>query len=181
MQEAHQIIQQTRQWIQNVVIDCNFCPFAAREMERNSVYFELAASSAAADILLQFFTLMEKMEEDSRIETAFLLLPEGWDDFLLYLDLVEKAEKLIEEQDFEGIFQVASFHPNYQFDGCPIDDPANFTNRSPYPMLHILREESVEKALEFYPGDPEEIPERNVRFAREKGLAYMKSLYLKAR
>lgn len=179
MQEAQQIIQETRQWIISVVIGCNFCPFAAREMERNSVHFELADSPAAATILLQLFNLMEKMEEDPSIETAFLILPEEWADFMLYLDLIEQAEGLIEEQDFEGIFQVASFHPAYQFAGSPPEDPANYTNRSPYPMLHLLREESVEKALEMYSGDPEEIPERNVRFAREKGLAYMKSLYTK--
>jgi hypothetical protein len=71
---------------------------------------------------------------------------------------------------------VASFHPDYCFESSPADDPANFTNRSPYPMLHLLREESIEKALEHYPGDPEEIPENNIRFAREKGLAYMKIL-----
>ena len=94
-----------------------------------------------------------------------------------YLDLVEMAEDLIEEEDYEGVYQVASFHPDYLFAGSDSEDPANYTNRSPYPMLHLLREESIEKALEHYSGDPDEIPERNIRFAREKGLAYMKRLF----
>lgn len=178
--EAHTIIQDTRQWITNVVVGCNFCPFAAREMNRNAVHFEIAQSASAAAILLQFHALMEKLDDEPSIETALLIVPEGWDDFMVYLDLVEKTELLIEDQDYEGIYQVASFHPDYLFAGTSADDASNYTNRSPYPMLHLLREESIDKALEHYPGDPDEIPERNIRFAREKGLAYMKSLFTKA-
>ncbi|HEY8398119.1 MAG TPA: DUF1415 domain-containing protein [Flavihumibacter sp.] len=177
--EQPAVIQQTRQWIINVVMGCNFCPFAAREINRNSVHFELAAAPDEESVLLQLYNLLEKMDEDDSIETAFLILPEGWKDFLQYLDLVEAVDALLEDQDYEGIYQVASFHPDYLFAGSTEDDPANYTNRSPYPMLHILREESIDKALEFYPGDPDEIPERNIRFAREKGLAYMKSLFQK--
>lgn len=177
--EQPAVIQQTRQWIINVVMGCNFCPFAAREINRNSVHFELAAAPDEESVLLQLYILLEKMDEDDSIETAFLILPEGWKDFLQYLDLVEAVDALLEDQDYEGIYQVASFHPDYLFAGSTEDDPANYTNRSPYPMLHILREESIDKALEFYPGDPDEIPERNIRFAREKGLAYMKSLFQK--
>jgi uncharacterized protein len=116
------------------------------------------------------------MNANPGTETSFLILPEGFSDFLAYLDLVGLAEELLENEGFEGIYQVASFHPEYMFEGSPEDDPANYTNRSPYPMLHLLREESIEKALEHYQGDPEEIPGRNVDFAREKGIVYMKML-----
>jgi uncharacterized protein len=83
--------------------------------------------------------------------------------------------RLQKKQGYEGVYQVASFHPNYLFAGSHENDAANYTNRSVYPMLHLLREEAVEKALEHYK-DPETIPERNIQFAREKGLAYMKKL-----
>lgn len=179
MREIENIVTNTRNWINTVVIGCNFCPFAAREMKRNTVYFELSENSDAGAILQQFLQMINHMEEDSSIETAFLIIPEGWDDFMNYLDLVDLAEKLILQEDMEGIYQVASFHPLYLFAGSDESDPANYTNRSPYPMLHILREESLDKALEHYPGDPDEIPERNIRFAREKGLAYMKNLFRK--
>ncbi len=85
------------------------------------------------------------------------------------------SEKILKQKGYEGIYQVASFHPLYLFEGSVENDPANYTNRSVYPMLHLLREESIDKALENYK-DPESIPERNILFAREKGLAYMKTL-----
>lgn len=173
-----QAVINTIKWIENVVIGCNFCPFAAREMTRKSVHFELATAADRESVLTQLHQLMERMDNERTLETALLILPEGWDDFLGYLDIVELAEELIEETDYEGIYQVASFHPHYQFEGTSVDDPANYTNRSPYPMLHLLREESVEKALQSYPGDPELIPERNMEFARNKGLTYMKSLFI---
>jgi hypothetical protein len=177
MLDTENIVRITRNWINTVVIGCNFCPFAEREMKRNSVHFELAASTDPELVLDQYHKLLVHLDEHPEIETAFLILPEGFSEFMNYLDLVEVAEELIEDQDYEGIYQVASFHPDYLFAGSDAADPANYTNRSPYPMLHLLREESVEKALEHYPGDPDEIPERNIRFAREKGLAYMKNLF----
>ena len=89
--------------------------------------------------------------------------------------MVELAETLVEEEDYEGIYQVASFHPDYCFADAEIDDPANYTNRSIYPMLHILREASVTNAVDNYP-DVEGVPERNMAFSREKGLKYMQLL-----
>ncbi|MEI2747252.1 MAG: DUF1415 family protein [Ferruginibacter sp.] len=82
---------------------------------------------------------------------------------------------MLEKEGYEGIFQLASFHPDYRFAGSKADDAANYTNRSPYPILHLLKEESIEKALEKFP-DPEKIPDKNIAFAREKGLEYMKNL-----
>jgi uncharacterized protein len=96
-------------------------------------------------------------------------------DFEDYLDLVEVAEALSSEQDYDGIYQVASFHPDYCFADAVSDDPANFTNRSIYPMLHILREDSISNAVDNFP-DPDGIPERNIAFAQQKGLQYMQLL-----
>jgi len=82
---------------------------------------------------------------------------------------------LLKEQGYEGIYQLASFHPEYRFEGVELNDPANYTNRSPYPMIHILREASVEQALEKYP-NPEKIPERNIQLIQGLGFGVMKEL-----
>jgi uncharacterized protein len=115
------------------------------------------------------------MNAEAAIETMFLLLPQNFDRFADYLKLVQAAEVLLKKSGYEGIYQVASFHPAYLFAGSSMNDAANYTNRSPYPMLHILREESVSRAIDSYP-DTHKIPGKNTAFAREKGLAYMQRL-----
>jgi uncharacterized protein len=168
------IIAQTRKWIVDVVVGCNFCPFALREVKKESIYFEVLEGnqSQALQALTEAFA---KMDAQKEIETMFLLFPKNFTRFAEYLKLVHGADRLIKKLGYEGIYQVASFHPDYIFAGSRTEDPANFTNRSPYPMLHILREESVSRAIDSYP-DTEKIPERNTAFARQKGLAYMQSL-----
>ena len=119
------------------------------------------------------------LDKDEDIETSFIILPNNFADFTTYLNLVDMAEQLITKKNYEGVYQLASFHPQYCFAGEDKNDAANYTNRSPYPMLHILREDSISKALENFP-DPESIPEKNIAFARSKGLAYMQELLLRA-
>ena len=109
------------------------------------------------------------------IETTLIIFPNHFADFEDYLDLVDLVEDLSVEQGYEGVYQIASFHPEYCFAGAEEEDPANYTNRSPYPMLHLLREESITRAVEHYK-DPEGIPERNMAFAKKKGLQYMQLL-----
>ncbi len=109
------------------------------------------------------------------LETTLIILPDQFEDFKKYLDLVGFAEALNTQRGYDGIYQIASFHPEYIFAGSTDDDPANYTNRSPYPMLHILREESVTRAVEHYP-NTDEIPQHNIEFAKQKGLHYMKML-----
>jgi hypothetical protein len=175
MQENQQVIEQTKKWINDVVIGCNFCPFAAKVVKQQTVFYQVENSGDPAICLETFFTEIERLDEDEDIETSFLIFPESFPLFEDFLDLVSAAENLLIESDYEGIYQVASFHPDYQFAGTPLEDAANYTNRSIFPMLHLLRESSVDKALEHYT-DPEGIPDRNIDFAREKGAVYMKML-----
>lgn len=170
-----QIIEQTRKWITDVVIACNFCPFAAREIKRNSIHYQVEMGAGIENGLTALLNECKRLDEQPNIETILLIFPESFTDFDQYLDLVALAEKLLKKKGYEGIYQVASFHPHYRFAGAPADDPANFTNRSVYPMLHLLREESIERALKHYP-DPDSIPEKNIHFARDKGIVYMKML-----
>ena len=170
------VIEQTKKWITDVVVGCNFCPFAAREIKRGSIHYEVLNDASADNTMEAALHIMKMLDEDPGIETALLILPSDFENFEDYLDLIETAEALLEENDYEGIYQVASFHPQYLFAGAPADDPSNYTNRSPYPMLHFLREESVSKAIDSHP-DIDDVPYKNIQFAKEKGLRYMQQLF----
>jgi len=175
MISTDEVISQTKKWISDVVIGCNFCPFAAVPYKKGSIHYAVEYSTDLDSCLQAFILECQRLDEDESIETILLIFPDAFADFDDYLNMVEMAEELLEDQDYEGVYQVASFHPQYRFAEAPDNDPANFTNRSVYPMLHLLREDSLEKAIDTYP-DAEGIPERNITFAREKGLAYMKLL-----
>ena len=175
MATTEEVVLQTRKWITDVVAACNFCPFVAREIKRGSIHYQVETAVDRANCLQSFLQECQRLDKDEQIETTLLILPEGFKKFTDYLELVELAEKLLKQEGYEGIYQVAGFHPLYAFAGSPANDAANYTNRSIYPMLHLLREDSVEKALQHYP-NPEQIPDRNIAFAREKGLAHMKML-----
>ena len=175
MHTAEQIISQTKKWIAEVVIGCNFCPFAAKVVKQKTVLYKATTASSPESCLESFLEEITRLENDDGIETSILILPNAVDNFSDYLDLVSVAEKLLSKKGYDGIYQIASFHPLYQFADSSENDAANYTNRSIYPMLHILRETSIDKALENYT-DPDSIPERNIKFTREKGLVYMKML-----
>ncbi len=175
MVSSQQIIDQTKKWITQVIIGCNFCPFAARVIKQQSVFYKVETASATAICLESFLQEVTRLDNDDTIETSFLIFPDTFKRFEDYLDLVSVAEKLLKQKGYNGIYQLASFHPLYRFADSVEDDAANYTNRSLYPMLHLLRESSIDKALEHY-NNPEAIPGRNINFAREKGNAYMKML-----
>ncbi len=167
-----QIIATTRKWIIDVVIGCNFCPFAAKEIKRGSIHYEVLHNSDSGQVLAAVLKMMQQLDADAGIETTLLILPGSFGNFYDYLDLLYHAEALHIKEDYEGIYQIAGFYPEYLFAGSSPNDPANYTNRSPYPMLHFLREKSVSNAVDNYPGI-EDIPNRNIAFANKKGLLYM--------
>ena len=165
------VVARTRQWIEKVVVGMNFCPFAKRELRRESVRFQVCPDPDMAAVLTELMRECVHLDADAATETTLLILPEGFADFDDYLDLAGLAEDLLADQGYEGVYQVASFHPDYRFADADADDPANFTNRSPYPMLHLLREASLESAIDNYP-DPDSIPENNIAKARKLGADY---------
>ena len=162
-----------------MVVGCNFCPFAAKELKQNSIRYCVEASTEITNCLETFMKEYKRLDTTVSIETTLIIFPDAFKEFDAYLQFVEMAEALLIANAYEGVYQVASFHPEYIFAGASESDAANYTNRSIYPMLHLLREESIEKALEKYP-DPKAIPERNIRFAHEKGLEYMKRLWMES-
>ncbi len=175
MTDDAQITAATRCWIENVVVAYNFCPFAARELKRNSIHFQVSRSSTIEDCLVDVIEECRRLDATNTIETTLLILADGFTDFDKFLDLVAIAERLLIEQGYGGIYQLASFHPRYRFADSMDEDPANYTNRSPYPMLHLLRERSIEAALLNY-DDPESIPENNIKMATKTGLEKLRSV-----
>lgn len=174
-QPDEKIIEQTTNWIKSVVIDCNFCPFAAKTILKKSIRYIIKSNVTIDESLISLKDELNYLETDTEIETSFIIFENNYIDFKSYLELVKKAERILTKEGFDGIYQIASFHPYYCFADSDEDDAANYTNRSIYPMLHILREESITKALSLYP-NPELIPQHNIDFARQKGLQYMQIL-----
>ena len=168
-------ISQTKNWLNTFIIKHTICPFAKREYDRDSIHYELITSEAIEDQLQALIQSCAALENNSEIETSLLIYPKGLNDFDDYLDFLAIASDLLDKQGYEGIFQLASFHPDYCFDGVDSDDASNYTNRSPYPTLHIIREASLERVLENYP-DPESIPQRNIEYTRELGIDVLKKI-----
>ena len=144
-------------------------------MLRKSIRYVILEDVTLESTLEALVKELHYLDTVEDIETTLLIFPSHFADFEEYLDMIDLAEKLSADQGYEGVYQIASFHPDYCFAGSDNDDPANYTNRSPYPMLHILREDSITKAVDNYP-DPEGIPERNIAFSKDKGLKYMQLL-----
>ncbi|WP_300320416.1 DUF1415 domain-containing protein [Idiomarina sp.] len=169
--EIPTIIEQTQRWVQQLIVKYNICPFARREVERKSIRYVVAEQPDIASVLQQLLDEAKHLDETPETETTLFILPQGFEGFHGFLDLVDMADALLIEEGYEGVYQLAHFHPDYCFDGEPQDDPANYTNRSSFPTLHLLREASLEKAIEQY-DDPESIPERNIEFCRRKGAEF---------
>lgn len=167
-----QIAAHTRRWVEAVVVELGLCPFAAPVLRGQQLRIEVCTADADTQLALAVLDELELLQRTpaSELATTLLVFPAALADFEHYLDFVALAEELLAESDLEGVVQIASFHPLYQFDGAPADDPANYSNRSPYPMLHFLREEQLSHALDHYP-DPEQIPQRNIERLRALGSA----------
>ncbi len=174
--EKDSIIASTKKWIIDVVVGCNFCPFAAKEIRRNSIHYEVLDNANLESTLFATIEAFHLLDTDETVETLLLVLPNAFETFTEYLDIVDKAEALLKKENYEGIYQIASFHPLYLFASSTNLDASNYTNRSPYPMLHFLREDSLSKAIDSYP-NIDDVPDNNIAFANEKGLRYMQTLF----
>ncbi|MFV2055596.1 MAG: DUF1415 domain-containing protein [Thiohalomonadales bacterium] len=168
-------IMQTQAWIEQVVIGCGFCPFANSVYQKKQIRYTVAHNSDLTDCLAVLLNECVYLDTNNDVDTAFVIYTAAFAGFKDYLDAANLAEDLMLKHAYQGVYQLASFHPDYCFAQQSQHDPANYTNRSPLPMFHILRESSLDEALRSYP-NPEVIPEKNVAFAREKGITYMQGL-----
>jgi len=159
-----QIIDDINQWLDEVVIGLNLCPFAAKPQREKRVRIAISHATDEETLLNDLQAELERLSDTpvDELETTLLAIPDMLENFEDYNDFLDAADLWVEQFGWEGELQVASFHPQYQFADTEADEPGNLTNRSPWPLLHIIREESLEQAIEHYP-DVEGIPERNIK------------------
>jgi uncharacterized protein len=174
---ADDVIARTQQWLERAVIGLNLCPFAKTEHVHGRIRYCVADAVESDKLLLKLeqeiiYLLGQKPE---MVETTLLIVPQMLGDFLDYNDFLNEADAVLERADPDAQLQIASFHPHYQFAGTAPDDIENYTNRSPYPVLHLLREASVERAVASFP-DAASIYERNIATLKALGLEGWKTM-----
>lgn len=169
------VIGSVRQWVESVVVGLNLCPFAKRELVKNRVRFVVTKATNEDQLLVALEAELDLLSSEASVETTLLIHPGVLQNFYAYNQFLNAADALLRQMTLEGVYQIASFHPKYQFTGTGQDDVENYTNRSPYPMLHLIREESLERAIAGYP-DVDNIPEQNKKLMESLGEVKMKKL-----
>ncbi len=175
MSKEQEIVEK---WLDDVVIGLNLCPFAAKPRRNNQIRFTVSDAKTSEDLLTHLYGELQLLEDTpaTDIETTLIIIPHllaNFDDYNQFLDVVDG---LLIEFGWEGIFQVASFHPDYCFAETEPDSTENLTNRSPYPILHIIREASMEKALENMAA-PDEVFKRNIKTMQRLSESEIESLF----
>jgi uncharacterized protein len=176
--ENDEIISATRRWLEKSVIGLNLCPFAESVYRGNRVRFWVSQERTASGLLDDLRSELTGLQaaDPAQCETALLIHPWVLNDFIEFNDFLEVCDAAVADLELEGELQVASFHPQYRFAGTQSEDIDNYTNRSPFPTLHLLREASVEQAVAAV-GDTDEIYRRNIRTLRELGHAGWQKLW----
>jgi hypothetical protein len=156
--------ERTRAWVEHAVVGLNLCPFAKAPMVKGQIRYVVSETTDPRALLDELCAQMEALvaADPSQVETTLLIHPNVLGDFLDFNDFLDAAEAALVELGHEGVLQIASFHPDYRFEGTDDDDLGNASNRAPYPTLHLLREASVERAVAAFP-EAEAIFENNLR------------------
>ena len=164
------VINDTRRWVQRAVIGLNLCPFAKSVEVKEQVRYVVSHAARTKPLLvdLKRELLAIAAADPAVLDTTLLVAPDGFADFLEFNDMLDRADKLLVDLDLDGVLQIASLHPQYQFADTEPDDITNFTNRAPYPTLHLLREESVDRAVAAFP-NAEAIFETNMQTMQDLG------------
>lgn len=174
-----EVVVATRQWIERAVIGLNLCPFAKAVYIKEQIRYAVSQAQdigALLDELKRELVFLAQAAPEA-VDTTLLIHPQVLTEFLDYNDFLSLADEALAELDLEGVLQIASFHPAYQFAGTRADDITNYTNRSPYPMLHLLREASIDRAVAAFP-EAEEIYQKNIETLRRLGVEGWKALGL---
>lgn len=175
---AVEVESAVRQWLERIVIDLGLCPFAARPFQENRVRICVSTAADEVELLTELQLELTRLSETPvrELETTIIAIPAMLADFSDYNDFLDRVDDLLREFEWDGEFQVASFHPQYQFADTQPNDAENLTNRAPYPLLHLLREASVETALNSHP-DPDRIPQDNIERMRALSTAQRRELF----
>lgn len=180
--DAAIVWQDTVRWLERAVIGLNLCPFAKGVHGKGQIHYVVSSATEGAQLLQELGDELKALAEISPEErdTTLLIAPACFPDFLDFNDFLELADQLLNALDLEGILQIASFHPAFQFGGTTVDDVTNCTNRAPYPTLHLLREDSIDRAVAAFP-EAETIYERNMQVLEEMGAEGWQALDVGAR
>ncbi len=175
------VITATRQWLEKAVIGMNLCPFAKAVYVKNQVRFVVSTAKHLDGLLEDLDRELDFLAAAApdEVDTTLLIHPTLLADFLDFNDFMQLAEAAVEEHELEGEIQIASFHPAFQFDGTEVNDISNFTNRAPFPTLHLLREASIARAVEVFP-EAETIYQRNIETLEKLGLTGWQALFDKS-
>ena len=175
------VIAATREWLEKVVIGLNLCPFAKAVVVKNQVRFVVSAAPHLDGLLEDLDRELDYLAaaDPETVDTTLLIHPTLLPDFLYFNDFMQLAEAAVDEHELEGVIQIASFHPQFQFEGTEPDDMSNYTNRAPFPILHLLREASIERAVVAFP-EAETIYERNIETLESLGLEGWQALRRKS-
>ena len=171
-------IAETQRWIQSIVIGLNLCPFAKAVVNKGQVHYQLSHASNEEELLHDLADALQHLTDTpaEEIDTTLIIHPQCLNDFYDFNDFLDKADALLVALELDGIIQIANFHPDYQFSGTSVDDISNYTNRSPYPTLHLLREDSVSRAVDAFP-DPDTIVEKNIDTLNALGIEGLRHHY----
>ncbi len=173
--ENDKIISAVRQWVETLIVDMNLCPFAKRELVKNRIRFTVTKAINDDELMAALQAELELLDSDPCVETTLLIHPEVLQDFDDYNQFLNFADRFLAELRLGGVYQIASFHPDYQFSGTDLDDAENYTNRSPYPILHLIREKSLERVIADY-HDVDQIPARNIALMNNLGQEKLQAL-----
>ncbi|WP_416189309.1 DUF1415 domain-containing protein [Neisseria sp. CCUG17229] len=170
MPNTKTVIDHTKQWLEKAVIGLNLCPFAKAPYIKGRVRIEVSEAKHLDGFLEDLDRELQRLGNTSseELETTLLVHPTLFSDFLLFNDMLDIADEAVADNQLEGVIQIAPFHPDFQFADTAADDISNYTNRSPYPTLHLIREDSIAKATEAFP-DAAAIFERNIALLEEMG------------
>ena len=164
------VVEDMRRWLERAVIGLNLCPFAKAVHTKEQIHYAVSAATDTEalrqDLIYELNSLLA--QDPSARDTTLLIAPQVLADFLDYNDFLAEAERVLRKMKLDGIVQIASFHPDFQFGGTEADDITNYTNRAPYPCLHLLREASIDRAVAVFP-EAETIFERNMQTLQTLG------------
>ncbi len=171
--------QATMNWVQSIVVGLSLCPFAKQSIIENRLSERVVLAEDPEIILAELLSEIKQLEQNLKLESSLVTIPNGPSNFQSYLDLLDQANNLLNLSGYEGIYQLASFHPSYQFAGTDANAPENYTNRSPYPVFHIIREDALTEAIDNFP-NIEDVPNSNIDKMNKLGIQKLKELLIKA-
>ncbi len=170
------IVNSVIRWFEQAVLGLNLCPFAHRPYQQSAIHFKLCAARDDNACLSDLYLYLQELDQNSEIDTLIMICPYHLQQFADYNQFLSLADQLLDQEGWSGVYQIASFHPDYQFADAPAGDKANWTNRSPYPLCHLIRESMVSSAIQSHP-DPDAIPGRNIETLRGLSDEAMKQIF----